>query len=120
MKTLLLILGGAYIIRKLMRKNYTGLLSDPVVSVIVVNFDSRDEKGRVECNTTFTDGVTEQYFYKVDMSLYKLIEDAFRRGVYCVAIIRDGERKDYYSFKELNPFEYFSPILPDSDKRRKL
>ena len=48
MKTLLLILGGAYIIRKLMRKNPTGLLGD-AISMIIINFDNRDENGRVEC-----------------------------------------------------------------------
>lgn len=127
MKTLLLILGGAYILRKLMRKNPTGLRSD-VISMMIINFDNRDENGRVECKTTYTNGSTS-YCFCEEGFLYQLIKDAFKRGADCVSIIKNGEPKNYYSLKELNPFiDYFStptdlqiaPTFPSGDKRRKL
>ena len=127
MKTLLLILGGAYILRRLMHKNPTGLLGD-AISMMIINFDNRDENGRVECKTTYTNGSTAGYCFCEEGFLYQLIKDTFERGADCVSIIKNGEPKNYYSLKELYPFDYFStttdlqiqPTLPGGDKRRKL
>ena len=129
MKTLLLILGGAYILRRLMRKNPTeyhptGLL---VLESLVVNFDIKDKEGKIYCEEKYDVGKPEVYY--VDLkSLDTYIRKVFEMTNAVVSIVRNGETKNYYSYEELNPFDYFStptdlqiqPTLPGGDKRRKL